>query len=676
MIKSYWLRLFLFALGGAVLALGASLLVKKKYEAIVDILIDQKPLSASIPLSNADASVSDMLDFSRPRSLTTQLTQLTSVGVINEAAQRVALQNNSPTAPSDPNSPLYVQALLDSITISAEAGSDIIRLGVRMEDPELAKSVAREMYLAFGEQNSKNSRELAVRAEEFIKTQFDQVERDLKKVDDDQEAVKVRSKIGTADLNTIVTAEISALNSLRAARDAAKFDLATIRQRVIQLQAYLDRLDKAENVAKTETPNPVYQRYEADLATARSDEKALLELYTPENEKVRSVHAKIAFLEQQMNPKITPKMIRAQSTESPNNARKQVEGQLAEAKGTELGLIDRVAATEAAIADKEALMKGFPAAQKELNQLNRKQLGLERLYQSYDERLRTLNAAKRGRVNPTREVTPAFAFTDPVSPKPVVNMLFGIVSGLILGVLSMLATEAKKQPIRSLSQLNQLAFRPVYRLVPELRAPFRGLSKAPPESYETLLANHLRSTNRPYRIGVVGLTKDSGASTTAINLAVAGARHGSRVLLVECDPRGALARLAGKQPSPNEVIDVSPLIKGVAVETLLSLSGERNPEILAAVRDNEADLTIIDLEPSSKSAEYAFVAPHVDEVILLVRAGRTKSVEFLQAQQALKEAGCAQVTVVFTRSSDLAVVADTADPSLVEPSSDTKSLDS
>lgn len=674
MIKSYWLRLFLFALGGAVIAMGASLLAKPKYEALVDILIDQKPLTASIPLTNADASVSDMLDFNRPRSLTTQLQQLTSYGIVSEAARRVALQSNSPDPMTTPDSPIYPPSLMDSITVSAEASSDIISLRIRLEDPELAKSIAREIYLAFGEQNSKNSTELASRAIDFIRTQYDDIQKQLRAVDAEQE--KVKSELGTADINTQLSAEVSALNTLRSTRDAAKFDLVTVRQRGRELRNYLAKLDKQENVGKTESPNPVYQRYEADVASAVAEEQGLLQIYSPENERVLAVRAKINFLKSQMDPKITPKMIRAQSTEGPNNARKQVEAQLAEATGAEMGLVDRLAATEAAVAEKEAFMKKFPGAQAKLNDLNRQQLALERVYQAYADRMKTLEAAKRGRVNPTREVTAAVALPDPVSPKPVVNTLFGIVAGLIFGVLSMLATEAKKQPIRSLAQLNQLAFRPVYRLVPELRAPFRGLSKAPPESYETLLANHLRSTNRPYRIAIVGLSKDAGASTTAVNLAVAGARHGSRVLLVECDPRGSLARLAGKQPSAGEVVDISPLIKGVSVETLLSLSGDRNPEIAAAVRDNEADLTIVDLEPTSKSAEYAFVAPHVDEVILLVRAGRTKSVEFLQAQQALKEAGCAQVTVAFTRSSDLAVVTESADPTLVESSTDPKSLDS
>lgn len=664
MIKSYWLRLFLFALGGAVVALAASMVVKKKYEALVEIMIDQKPMTQSFAQSNAEQSVSDMLDFVRPRSLTTQVQQLTSFGIIREAARRVAQQRNLPDPMEDQNSVLYPPTLMDSLSVSADATSDIIGLRVRLPDPDLAQSVAREIYLAFVDQNSTNTRELAGRAIDFLKDQYTDIDKQIKAIDAEQ--VKVKTEIGSPDIQTSVQAEIANLNDLRRQRDGAMLDLVTARQKVMEMERVYETLPKNQDFGTSKSPNPLYQNIQSQIYQAETDKEALLKRYTEERDEVRAVQAKIDGLKNTLVAMKGQEYIVGQSSSGVSGQKQTLQSSIAEQKGLLNGFEKRYQEASKLVDDREAFLKKLPAVQARLADLNRQQLVLERLYQAYEDRLKTLQAAKTGRVTPTREVTAATAIPEPVSPKVLVNTLFGIVVGLIFGVLSMLAAEAKRQPIRSLSQLNQLAFRPVYRLVPELRAPFRGLSKAPPESFETLLANHLRSTNRPYRIAIVGLTKDSGASTTAINLAVAGARHGSRVLMVECDPRGSLARIAGKQPSPGEVVEVSPLIRGMAIETLLSLSGERNPEILTSVRDQEADLTIIDLEPTSKSAEYAFIAPHVDEVILLVRAGRTKSVEFLQAQQALKEAGCPQVTVAFTRSSDLAVVTESADATLVE----------
>ncbi len=670
MIKSYWLRLLLFAAGGAAIALAVSMIVPKKYEAIMEILIDQKPIVPTVAMNNAEASVSDLIDFGRSRSLTTQVQQLTSFGTVLEAARRVASQRGEGDPMENPNSPIYPPDLMDSITVTAEATSDIIGLRVRLTDRELAQSVAREINIAFNDKNNTNTRELASRAIQFLETQIGDIDNQLNTIDAETEKVKI--ELGLADMATQIASETQNLNTIKNTRDMAQLDLVTARLRANDLETALSKLDKMQAGGDAKVLNPLHQKFTTDLLEARTAHALLSERYLPEREEVRASQERINAIKAQLDA--TPQYVEGQSTTVPNTNRTQLMNTLAEAKAMVTGLQARVENANRIVAEKESFMSKLPAAQSKLAKLNRQQLALERVYQGYADRLKTLKAAQTGRITPVREQTSAVALPDPVSPKIVINMMFGIVAGGILGILSMLATEAKRQPVRSLAQLNQLAFRPVYRMVPELRTPYRGLSKAPQESYETLLANHLRSTARPYRVAIVGLTKDAGASTTAINLAVAGARHGSRVLLVECDPRGALARLAGRQPSQNEVVEVSPLIKGMSVESFLGLSGERSPEVAPAIRDQEADLTIVDLEPTSKSAEYAFLAPHVDEVILLVRAGKTKSVEFLQAQQALKEAGCPLVTVAFTRSSDLAVVTESADPSLIERD-DPKSLD-
>ena len=303
----------------------------------------------------------------------------------------------------------------------------------------------------------------------------------------------------------------------------------------------------------------------------------------------------------------------------------------------------------------------MPAIETELASLGRQQQALEKVYYGYQDKLKTLEAAKEGPKFSCPGNYARHCLPEPVSPKPSVNALFGALVGLLLGIASMQFAEAKRQPIRSLGQLNGLSMSPVYRIVPELREPFRGLENAPPEQFESLLLNYLRSQKRPYRMAVVGISKDSGASIASLNLAISGARHGSKVLHVQCDPKGALARLGHKNPQAGQEISVAHNIKATCATSVLDVSDQRSG-IAWSITSKESDLTVIDLEPTTRSAEYAFLAPFMDEVILLVRAGRSRSVEFLQAQQALRDAGCPRVTVVFTRSSDFSVVIDAIDP--------------
>jgi uncharacterized protein involved in exopolysaccharide biosynthesis/Mrp family chromosome partitioning ATPase len=671
-LKAYWIRLMLFAMGGATLALIASSLVDKKYEAVVDLMIDQKAVMPNMPTSEADQSVSDLLDFVRARSLTTQVQALTSFGTIQEACRRVAAQTLAPTPQLGDNSDLDPINVMNSVTVTAEATSDIISLRVRHRKQNLAQAIAQEIYISYVNMNERNTRDLAGRAIDLLRNQATQVNGQLTALDTKMQTLKEGAN--SADLQTTFTQDVGFVTALKTERDRAAFDMATNEEIMKSIKVQLDKASTVDS-AKTKSLNPQWQKLKQDLDQANVDLSQLRTRYTDDREEVKAALQRVALLSTQF--KGSPQFLaNAQVTEAPNALKNQLLSQYATAQGAYEGAKAKLTVANAKVAEAEERLKHYPELQTQYTNIVRQTASLEKIKLSLDERLKSLEAAKTGRLSVVTEVTAATALPDPVSPKTTINTLFGIAAGLIFGVLSMLATEAKRQPVRSLAQLNALSLKPVYRLVPELRQPYRGLSKAPAEAFDSLLANYLRSSSRPYRVAIVGLVKDSGASTAAINLAIAGSRHGARVLLVQCDPRGGMSRMSGKQPpAEGEVIDISPLVKGTSAESILTLSGDRNPEITSTIRENEADLTVIDLEPTTKSAEYAFLAPHIDEVILLVRAGRSKSVEFLQAQQALKEAGCKQVTVAFTRSSDLAVVTESVDPELDAQPTAPKSLE-
>src|SRR5689334_13742743 len=102
------------------------MLAPKKYEAIIEILIDQKPMAPTMPSNPIEAEFSDLIDFGRSRTLATQVQQIVSLGVIQTAAKKVAEQHNLPDPSNDPNSDLFPQSLQNSIIVSAEQQSDII----------------------------------------------------------------------------------------------------------------------------------------------------------------------------------------------------------------------------------------------------------------------------------------------------------------------------------------------------------------------------------------------------------------------------------------------------------------------------------------------------------------------------------------------------------------------
>ena len=73
-------------------------------------------------------------------------------------------------------------------------------------------------------------------------------------------------------------------------------------------------------------------------------------------------------------------------------------------------------------------------------------------------------------------------------------------------------------------------------------------------------------------------------------------------------------------------------------------------------------MTVFDFEATTESADYAFTASQLDEVVLLVRANRVNSVDFLAVHQALKASGCPVITIVLARGTENDALADAPDP--------------
>jgi uncharacterized protein involved in exopolysaccharide biosynthesis len=648
--------------GGAAVAFVWSHSIPNKYEAEVEIEIDQSATAPAMATSPQEATVIDYLNFTHSRSMVTQVAQLGSMGVVTAAANKVAAAHGRSHPENDPNDELNPTNLMRDLSISSDQGSDILSMRLRMLNPQLAEEVIQEIYLAFVAQNQENARALAARAMNSLQTQSGSVDKQLTAIDNKMS--DLRQKTGFPDVAGQIQSEIQGLKDLKQARDAAAIEAAGAHSSAEVLTRELATMPKNLQTSNTTASNPVWERLQSDLFTAKSERDTLLGRYLPDNDLVKAADAKIRGIENGLKElkQSTP----AQTSSGLNPNYMQLQVQLSTAKATADAADQKLVAANAEIAQREKYLATLPPIQNELTTLGRQQATLERVYAGYQDELKTIQASKVGRSSLAQEISPAYADPQPVSPKPKVNTLFGALVGLLFGIATVMLRENRRQPVRTLAQLNGLALNPVYRLIPELRVPFRGVDKAPPEAYESLLANYLRDPNRPYRIAVVGVNKDSGASTTALNLAIAGARHGSHVLLAECENKGALSKAGVREmPKAGELVQLSHLISGIFTENVLA-GNDYEGGLSSAILANEGDLTVIDLEPAAKSAEYAFVAPYVNEVILLVRAGRARSVEFLQVQQALRDAGCPRVTVVFTRASDFSVVIEGVDGDVEE----------
>jgi capsular exopolysaccharide synthesis family protein len=270
-------------------------------------------------------------------------------------------------------------------------------------------------------------------------------------------------------------------------------------------------------------------------------------------------------------------------------------------------------------------------------------------------RLQTL----RGGDDPTMSIQSRAAAPDTeASPKKKLTLIAGVLAGLILGIGGAFALQVLDPRLRREEQLRSLYGLPILGRIPKegkggshALAPER-LSPSTLEAYRTLRAT-LAATRRGTKtetpaILVTSPSPSEGKTTSAINLASSLALAGNSVILIEADLRrpaiGAALGVTTKTGTGSVLLGMADLEEAL-VETnaygrylrllLADSSGGASgfmadqlflPAAGHLVEDAKAlaDYVIVDSPPLAEVIDALPLAQQVDEVLVVVRLGRTQ----------------------------------------------------
>ena len=215
---------------------------------------------------------------------------------------------------------------------------------------------------------------------------------------------------------------------------------------------------------------------------------------------------------------------------------------------------------DSALARSDARLQQIPEVQVRYARL-RRQVDLDgQLYTLLQTRLKESQISEAMEIANIQVVDPAMVPTRPLGGRRLMNLLFGTASGLLLGLLVAFMREASDTRVRSREEVLRITQLPLLAAIPRIPAPNgRGRQREPAERIETrLVTRHaprspaaeayraLRtslafSTARrkaPLKTLVVTSAEpEDGKTTTAVNLALALAEQGHRVVLVAADQR-------------------------------------------------------------------------------------------------------------------------------------------
>jgi succinoglycan biosynthesis transport protein ExoP len=350
----------------------------------------------------------------------------------------------------------------------------------------------------------------------------------------------------------------------------------------------------------------------------------------------------------------------------------------------QLELSRQIDAAQAQLAVLDQAVAGQPAAQRPdalASQAGRR-LPLESQLSTQRLQLSQLQAAAAVEQGGAQLLAPATVPAVPFAPNPLRTGILGLGVGLMLGLGLAFLLDYLDNRIRGKEALERATSQlPVIGMIPTV-ADWRNVELAmlicrdepgssAAEAYRTLRTSiQFLGLDRSVRtLQVTSPATSDGRTTTLVNLAVALAKAGQRVVVVDCDLRHPrVHEFFGFPPNPGFT---SVLLGEVALDQawrappglpllrVLSagpvppnpselLSGQRTAKVLQLLQE-DADFVLVDSPPVLPVSDAAVIATVVDATLLVIHDNKTLRKHLARALELLAGVNAAVIGTVLNR---------------------------
>jgi receptor protein-tyrosine kinase len=281
-------------------------------------------------------------------------------------------------------------------------------------------------------------------------------------------------------------------------------------------------------------------------------------------------------------------------------------------------------------------------------------------------------------------VEPATVPSEPDQPKPVTNVIIGLIAGLIIGMAAAFLREYFDDSITSPADLtevdDELAVLAVVPAVHTKRG--RSFGIAHPGSLAIEAFRNLRTNvqflgvDRDMRVlEVASAGPSEGKTTVGSNLAVVLSQAGHRVVLVDADLR---APRVHRMFAIDRTIGLSNNLAGDSIDLTLQpisdhfsvlasgplppnpselLGGKRMKAVIDELRAR-FDYVVVDTSPVLAVSDALAISQYVDGVIVVARSGHTSLGPLNQALAAMAQVSAPVIGVVLNRVNPRDAMAD------------------
>ncbi|HXR03832.1 MAG TPA: polysaccharide biosynthesis tyrosine autokinase [Verrucomicrobiae bacterium] len=520
-----------------------------------------------------------------------------------------------------------------------------ITITVYNENKDDAAKLANAVADAYQNYRLEQRQELTSKGIDKLEAQFEDDEMRIQVLSTNVEHLRRTLNIMDFDPNsisptpTLTQADLQRLNEQKIEGETSYKMLQT---RLTELQTY--PTDKLREVLPTVANDSSLSGLLDKLNTAKQEYVVLTNDYNPTNNMnpVR-VRSEIDELNHQVDDRVAGIMAALDS---------QVKSQKA--------ALDAItnAVEDAKANDQAEALRGLPYWEKKRELENRRQFHSLLADKILSEKT-LLEIPKTAMVTITDPATPGDA---PVKPNKPVNIVLGLVFGLVMGIGLAFFIEYLDTSVKTIDDVERAFQAPVLGVIPQ-NVGFlgeEGTESTHAEAYRVLRTNLLfsRKDDKLNSLVVVSAGAGEGKSTTALNLATVFAHTGQRVLLVDSDLRRptlhkmlrvsnniGLTNYLLKQNALAEVIQTTsvPLLDFMASGKLpnssMGVLGSLPMKDMIGELKQRYDFIFFDSPPILGVSDASILASEVDMVLQVIQYRRYPQPMNIRAKQMIEKVG-------------------------------------
>jgi tyrosine-protein kinase Etk/Wzc len=541
-----------------------------------------------------------------------------------------------------------ISKLVDASDIARPTrDANILTVAYRGPDPVLVEAIPNGLVRAFVEQRVGTRKTGARSTVGFLRSQLDTLQIELASAEDSLRAFREQEQV--VAIHEQASVSVGKLAELQAERNQVSAELAAIEATLKEARARDSDVSGTSPTRRllafpTLLRNPVISTLLENITTLENERSTLLVRRTDRDPDIIALTGQIDATEEQ----------------------------IAALVGTYSdGLRQQVVAYDRSLEQSSAQLSKIPAKEVRLATLQRDATVLGELSTLLQTRLKEAEISAAVEDPSAQVIDFAVQPTNPVSPRPALNLALAMLLGMTLGLGISFGRELLDTKIHTADEVQEATGLPVLGIVPrfepslgKVRRSPRALRKGGPpvgtslvaredphsnvlEAYRALRTNLAFSAaaGPPKFVLITSSIPGEGKSTTTANLAASLAQQGMRVAVVDADMRrGAVHRTLGGMRSPglSEVLIGSLRIEAViqkltfdgigGIDLISTGTVPPNPaELLGGPRFHDMlevlevayDVVLIDSPPVNNVADALVIAPHVDAVMLVVRGGAT-----------------------------------------------------